>query len=63
MTGSDFTASERQLARERVKAWPTGERRFLIGLQPREAELVGLAVALLDLRPVSDAPPHKDGPA
>jgi hypothetical protein len=46
-----MTDDERQLARERVAAWPVEDRRALVGLERREIETIALLVALLDLRP------------
>lgn len=51
-----LTADELTVARERVKAWPVGERRFLTKLTEPEAALILEGVAVLDLRPVEDEP-------
>ncbi len=45
---------DRELARERVGRWSRADREFLVSLTPPEVELIGEAVVLLDLRPVSD---------
>ncbi len=58
-----MTDEERQLARERVAAWPVDERRFLVSLEKREIEAVALLTALLDLRPVNEGGDPEVAPA
>lgn len=51
----DFTAEEKQIARQRIRRWPRHHRQALLKLPEHEILLIGLATALLDLTP-ADAP-------
>ena len=48
---------ERELARDRVGKWPRDEIRAVTRMRPEEAELIGLASALLGITP--SAPPKR----
>ena len=51
---AEMTRPELERARPRVREWPLEERRFLTKLTEHEAQLILLAVAELDLRPVEE---------
>jgi hypothetical protein len=55
-----LTSDELNLARQRIRAWPIPERRFLTKLTEPEVGLILEGVALLDLRPVEDEPEWPD---
>lgn len=48
---SELSPDEKELARERIRAWAPSERRELVRLTPREVDLIGVAVVELDIAP------------
>lgn len=52
MSERELTSEEIELARARIRTWPTEERVSLTEMTEREARTIMLATALLDIRPV-----------
>jgi len=60
---SELTREEARVFAARLKEWPTSRAREVLEMTPKERDVVGLLVALLDARPVDkDGWPEKDAP-
>ena len=54
MRTSVLTRAEQVTGIDRIRQWPTEERRFVAALPPGERDTVILLAALLEVRPVDE---------